>query len=81
MSVKRRPKKPDPQQSDQFIAAGPDAGATRPAATGQRRGRRRQITLTITDEMLAQLDHQAADAGISRAAAINLAIHQWLRDD
>lgn len=56
-----------------FIRGAPDAGAD---AAGVRKGRKRQITHTIFDEMLGWVDEKAARTGVSRAAIINTALFQ-----
>jgi Ribbon-helix-helix protein, copG family len=59
-----------PQGPDEFVAAAPDA----PVRKGVRRGKKEQITLTLTPDMLEKVDALAHRMGQSRAAVINLAI-------
>jgi hypothetical protein len=59
------------QNVDGFIGKAPDAGRK-----GVMRGRRAQITLTITPGLLAKVDEMASKMGQSRAALINRAIYE-----
>jgi len=43
-----------------------------------RKGKKIQITLTIAQPLLEEVDSLAQDLGLSRAAVINLAIHQGM---
>ena len=62
--------KPKPKTLDEFVAAAPDAQVRK----GVRRGKKEQITLTLSPEMLEKVDALARRMGQSRAAVINLAI-------
>jgi hypothetical protein len=62
--------KPKPKTLDEFVAGAPDA----PVKKGVRRGKKEQITLTLSPEMLEKVDALARRMGQSRAAVINLAI-------
>lgn len=67
---------------DKFISGAPDADATanQEEVKGVMRGNKRQISLTLSPEMLPKID-QAADAlGISRAAWISMTIARALRN-
>jgi hypothetical protein len=59
------------QKADAFISNAPDA-----QRKGVIRGRREQITLTITPDLLAKVDEIASKMGQSRAALINRAIYE-----
>ena len=75
MTITKRP--PKSTSADAFISAAPDvSGAPRRV----RKGKKVQITLTITEPMLARIDEQAGKLGQSRAAVINLAIFQALEN-
>ena len=63
--------------ADRFIEGAPDAT---PKA-GVIRGHRRQITLTIAPELLAQVDVIAQRMGQSRAAFINMAIYRAIQGE
>jgi hypothetical protein len=63
--------KPVKKTTDTFIGAAPDAGRK-----GVMRGRKEQITLTISPDLLARVDRMAARMGQSRAALINLFIYR-----
>ena len=77
MTITKRPPRGQ-GDAETFIAGAPDAG-TEIEIPGVRKGRRRQITHTISPPVLAAVDHQAREMGMSRAAVINLAIYQFLR--
>ncbi|PHV11926.1 ribbon-helix-helix domain-containing protein [Chitinimonas sp. BJB300] len=66
-------KMPAIPSADAFISGAPDA-------TGQVRGvvkgNKRQISLTISPELLDKVDQLASETGQSRAAVINLAIYR-----
>ena len=67
---------------DQFIAAAPDAGAVEAKvmpAKGVMRGNKRQITLTLSPDLLPQIDAAAIALGISRAAWVSMTISQGLK--
>jgi hypothetical protein len=66
--------KPKPKTPDEFVAGAPDA----PARKGVRRGKKEQITLTLSPEMLVKVDGLARRMGQSRAAVINLAIFRLI---
>jgi hypothetical protein len=70
MSISKKPQR----NPDEFIDGAPDSAEAR---QGLRRGRRRQITLTVHDELLADVDAVAQRNGISRSAAINQAMRRW----
>ena len=59
------------QNVDAFIEKAPDA-----SRKGVIRGRKEQITLTITPDLLAKVDDLANRMGQSRAALINRAIYE-----
>lgn len=77
MTISKKPAKG--QNPDEFIQEAPD-GSREGTVEGKgiRRGRRRQITVTITDQLLADLDKTAAHYGMSRSAAINQAVRRWV---
>jgi len=62
-----------PKSVDAFISGAPDA-----ARKGVMKGKKEQITLTLTPEMLTKVDTLAQRMGQSRAAVINLAIFRLL---
>jgi Ribbon-helix-helix protein, copG family len=71
MTINKRAKQAPPTP-DAFIAAAPDGTQRK----GVKRGRKEQITLTITPDLLAKLDALAGRTGQSRAALINLGIYR-----
>lgn len=83
MAITKKTKKIESETTtsaaDAFIAGAPDAtslGQESPRRV--RKGRKVQITLTITEPLLARVDELAESLGQSRAAVINLAIVQTL---
>lgn len=91
MAITKRPAKPTPADIEAFISGAPDASVstTTVAPADQqpeqisapkrvKKGKKVQITLTITEAMLERVDERAGQIGQSRAAWINLAIAQML---
>lgn len=72
MSITKPIKKPS---AEEFICAAPDAPQPRKPKY-VRKGKKLQITLTIAQPLLEQVDELAERLSLSRAAVINLAIHQ-----
>lgn len=64
--------RPKPKTVDEFITSAPDAGRK-----GVRKGKKEQISLTISPELLARIDAICVKLGQSRAGMINLAIYQY----
>lgn len=62
---------------DDFISGAPDAATASPSRV--KKGRKVQITLTITEPLLNRVDRLADQLGQSRAAVINLAVVQMLK--
>jgi hypothetical protein len=84
MAITKKPTNPaqyaTAAAADAFIAAAPDAAAASPGAPRRvRKGRKVQITLTITEPLLDRVDELASQIGQSRAAVINLAVMQMLQ--
>ena len=83
MAITRKPTKTAEavasEAADAFIAGAPDAGVDAPPAPRRvRKGRKVQITLTLTEPLLERVDELAGQLGQSRAAVINLAVVQML---
>lgn len=92
MAITKRPVKASPTDIEAFISGAPDATTTSVAAVATpepqpepvsapkrvKKGKKVQITLTITEAMLGRVDEKAIQIGQSRAAWINLAIAQML---
>jgi hypothetical protein len=68
--------RPTKQTTEAFIGRAPDA-----VRKGVIRGRKEQITLTITPELLARVDQMATRMGQSRAALINLFIYRGVEGE
>ncbi len=58
---------------DAFISGAPDAT---PKLRGVKKGNRQQISLTIAPALLMKLDKLAESQGLTRSAAISMAIHR-----
>jgi hypothetical protein len=77
MTITKRPtSNGQAQNADDFISRAPDA-AHEPAADTTRR-RKEVISLGVDGALLKRLDVRAAQLGLSRAAAINLAMARFL---
>lgn len=74
MAITKKPIKPISGviTADTFISGAPDAPRR------VRKGKKVQITLTITEPLLSRVDEMAEQIGQSRAAVINLALVQML---
>lgn len=76
-------------EAERFIGAAPDSGSKNADAAlaiandpvGLMRGNKRQITLTLTPEMVPKIDSAAASLGISRAAWISMTISKALQTE
>lgn len=77
--------RPTQQNADTFIGGAPDAGDAATKGSGYekgiKKGNKRQISLTITPELLRRVDEAAARTGQGRAAIINMAIYRALEGD
>ena len=74
----------DTAAADAFIGGAPDAQKNVDPASyvkGVRKGNKRQITLTISPELLRKVDETAKRTGQARAAVINLCIFNALEGD
>ena len=73
MAITKKPTNLTPDATtaaaDAFISGAPDSPPRR-----VRKGRKVQITLTITEPLLARVDGLAGQLGQSRAAVINLSL-------
>ncbi|WP_321815670.1 MULTISPECIES: hypothetical protein [unclassified Paraburkholderia] len=79
MTITKRPAAGGARSADRFISRAPD-GAYEQAAEPARR-RKDVISLGVDGTLLKRLDARAAKLGISRAAAINLAMARFLDSD
>lgn len=86
MTIQRKPKSTN-AAADAFIQGAPDAQQTDHTASastyekGIAKGNKRQISLTISPELLRKVDEVAKRTGQARAAVINMAIFQALEGD
>lgn len=63
-----RPVRSGPRTEDEFVGGAPDAARL----PGVRRGRKRQISITMDADLLVQIDAQAGRLRVSRAGFINM---------
>lgn len=80
MAITKKPAKKEVSHTettavDAFISGAPDAAAS---SRRVQKGRKVQITLTISEPLLDRVDKLANQLGQSRAAVINLAVVQML---
>lgn len=78
MAIQKPPKKNDGYQDkilNDFINSAPDSAKK---TRGVKKGKKQQITVTITPEIIEQLDKKAEETGLSRAALINIGIRHIL---
>jgi hypothetical protein len=86
MAITKRPDARKAAAIDQFIGSAPDSAApdqstgTIPART-QVRQKKETISLGITPTLLARVDAVAARLGISRAAAIAMAVSRFVQGE
>lgn len=66
----------DEKAVDDFLSSSPAPSKKKPEASTKRK----QITLTISETLLAQVDVAAAELGVSRAAYINAAVSTALKN-
>ena len=80
MAIQRKPK--TTPAADAFIQGAPDAKTENAKAAvyekGIAKGNKRQITLTISPDLLRKVDEVANRTGQARAAVINMAIFNAL---
>ena len=87
MSILKRPQRPTPLSvEDAFIAGAPDGGISANSTPevynkGIPKGHKRQISLTISPELLRRVDEIAKKTGQARAGIINMAIYRALEGD
>jgi hypothetical protein len=93
VTIKRRPVGAPPPASeaagdaiDAFIAGAPDAKKPKPPESevyekGVARGNKRQISLTISSDLLRKVDQIAKRTGQARAAVINMAVYRAIEGD
>lgn len=78
MAISKKPKSvpvvTDERLAEDFITGAPDSTAPRRV----RKGKKIQISLTISEPLLERVDERASSLGLSRAAVINLSINQAL---
>lgn len=74
MTIAKPRVRPNGQTSEAaFVGAAPDAKSQR-----WQRGSKTQVTLSISPELLEQVDQQARTRHLSRAALVTVIINEWL---
>lgn len=90
MAIRRKPKITEATATteDTFIQGAPDAkpsaGSTAAPPVYEKgipKGNKRQISLTISPELLRKVDETARRTGLTRAAIINMAIFRALEGE
>lgn len=91
MAIQRKPRviNPSAEAVAAVTAGAPDATHQQPQAAagsgvyekGVPKGNKRQISLTISSELLRRVDQVAKQTGQARAAVINMAIYRALEGD
>ena len=76
MTILRRKHDEDEKKAESFIAGAPDA---QERVAGIAKGNKRQISLTISPDLLRGIDRMARQMGQTRAGLINMAIFQLLK--
>lgn len=70
-------------KADVFLTGAPDAGAVTgdtPYDKGIAKGNKRQISITISSELLRQTDVRAEAMGTGRSAFISMALYKTLNE-
>ncbi|MEJ7804459.1 MAG: ribbon-helix-helix domain-containing protein [Telluria sp.] len=75
MTITKPKQKPT---AEAFISGAPDATSEPYKAKHVRKGKKLQVTLTITPALLDRVDELAAKLGQSRAAVINMAVYRMV---
>ena len=78
MTITKKPAKAANDAVEKFIGAAPDASAEPGKPKYVQKGKKIQISLTIAQPLLERVDYLAQRLSLSRAAVINLAIHQGM---
>ena len=85
MAIQRKPPvRPAADPAEAFIEAAPDGAA---AKTGKRangrvyKARKVPVSFTVEQELLTAFDARAAELGLSRAAAMTLAMSRLVRGE
>ncbi|KJF76363.1 hypothetical protein UA45_19015 [Morganella morganii] len=65
---------------DNFINGAPDSGVSRSKSNTKESKRKKQITVTMDEELIDKIDVAAADNGQSRAAFINMSCINALKN-
>jgi hypothetical protein len=82
MTITKRPpakKAPSSATVEKFIASAPDAKPPETPRKGVMRGKREQISHTITPELLQAVDELAPRLSLTRAGLINSAIAEFVK--
>ncbi|MDR5883593.1 hypothetical protein [Caballeronia sp. LZ032] len=77
MSITKRPATPSAAALREFINRAPDAASGDEPARGARR-KKETISLGIDPVLLQRIDERAVELGISRAAAIAIALAKYV---
>lgn len=82
MAIQKKPKTQD--KTDAFMTGAPDFGASAdkaaPYEKGITKGKKRQVSITISGDLLRQVDEQAEAIGTGRSAFISMALYKALKE-
>lgn len=82
MAIQKKPKTQD--KTDAFMTGAPDAHTapdkTTPYEKGITKGKKRQISITISGDLLRQVDERAEAIGTGRSAFIAMALYKALKE-
>ncbi|SOE91846.1 hypothetical protein SAMN05414139_04529 [Burkholderia sp. D7] len=79
MTITKRPTAANAAAIDEFIGRAPDAGTNEGAVPVRRR--KETISLGVDPKLLAHIDSLAVRLGVSRAAAIAMAIARFTAEE
>lgn len=84
MAIQRKPKTVSNTAADAFVGGAPDAAATieKPAyEKGIPKGNKRQVSITISPDLLRRVDERSEAMGTGRSAFISMAIYKALNQE
>jgi len=85
MAIQRKPKTAsNAAAAAAFVSGAPDAAATAEKPTydkGIQKGHKRQVSITISPDLLRRVDERADAMGTGRSAFISMAIYKALNQE
>lgn len=87
MAIHAKPKKTLSKEAaaEAFVTGAPDAATTKPATSprydkGITKGHKRQVSITISPDLLRQVDEKAEAMGTGRSSFISMAVFKALQE-